>query len=215
MRVALLPAAAGPFFLEDMAHQQVMSWVKGHPSDAAADHKLLVLMGPIKSGKTAMLRKVLPGALAAQHAVEGGAKPVFFPFAFTLGQGPHGAALKLVEAAAAKAKALGFELINVPTDGVLALIGLPRIMSNLATGIAAAGGELVLLIDEAQVRAGAEQQLGGGRGGRACAVFAVLWRLHMFSCLRLQLNANCGLQLRMSLLTCLCDAGPHHRRPGA
>ena len=148
MHVAELPTS-GPFFLEDTAHQQVLAWVREHPS--AYVHKLLVLTGPIKSGKTAILTTVLPGVLAAQYAAAGGPKPVFFHFAFTLGHGPGKAALKLVEFAGAKAKALGFEIPNLPTAKEVALVAFPRVMSALAAGIAAGGGELVLLIDEAQV----------------------------------------------------------------
>lgn len=148
MHVAELPTS-GPFFLEDTAHQQVLAWVREHPS--ATVHKLLVLTGPIKSGKTALLITVLPGVLAAQYAAAGGPKPVFFHFAFTLGHGPGKAALKLVRAAAAKAVDLGFEISSVPPTEELALVEFPRVMSALAAGIAAGGGELVLLIDEAQV----------------------------------------------------------------
>lgn len=153
MRVAYLPST-GPFFVEDLTYRKMMSWARGNPSPAAADFKLIVLTGPIKSGKTKLLEEVLSGVLAAEHATSGGPTPVIFMFRFTLGEGPQAAALSLIEAAAAKAKDLGFELTNVPTTGALALTALPRIMKNLADGIASAGGQLVLLIDEAQVRHG-------------------------------------------------------------
>lgn len=152
MLVTQLPGAAGPFFLEDEAHQKVMSWVQGHPSDAAADFKLLVLTGPTKSGKTAVLKKVLPCMLAEQHAVEGGATPVFLHFSFTVGEGPEAAADKLCRAAARFAESLGFRLPFMPTTPAQALTDMSAVIWELATGIAAAGGELVLLIDEAQVR---------------------------------------------------------------
>lgn len=150
MHVAELPTS-GPFFLEDMAQQKVLSWARGHPGPAAADHKLLVLTGPIKSGKTQLLNNVLPGVLAAQHAAVGGPTPILFQFAFTLGHGPGKAALKLVSQAGIKAKALGFEILNLPATENVALVEFPRVMSDLAVGIASGGGELVLLIDEAQV----------------------------------------------------------------
>lgn len=53
--------------------------------------KLLTLTGPTNSDKAALLRKVLPEMLAAQHAVEGGTKPVFWHFTITLGEGPEAA----------------------------------------------------------------------------------------------------------------------------
>jgi len=149
LHVAQLPAT-GPYFLEDLAHQKLRSWARGNPGPA--DHKLLVLTGPIKSGKSAMLNDVLPGVLAAQHAASGGPMPVFFHFSFSLGEGPHAAALRLARAAGRRANDLGFEINVLPTTGELALAELPDVISSLAAGIAKGGGELVLLIDEAQVR---------------------------------------------------------------
>ena len=144
--------SAGPFFLEDLAHQKLVSWARGHPSPAAADHKLLVLTGPIKSGKSALLNDVLPGVLATQHAACGGPTPVFFRFSFTLGEGSQAAALTLARAVSATASALGFEILAMPTTGEQALCDMARIVRDLAAGVAAGGGELVVLIDEAQVR---------------------------------------------------------------
>lgn len=150
VRVAQL-LATGPYFLEDLAHQKLMSWARGHPGPAAADHKLLVLTGPIKSGKSTMLNDVLPGVLAAQHAAAGGPKPVFFHFSFTLGMGPRAAALKMAQDAGTFAKDLGFEINGVPATEELALTNLPSVIRSLAAGIAKGGGELVVLVDEAQV----------------------------------------------------------------
>jgi hypothetical protein len=150
MHVARL-ASTGPFFLEDMAFQQIKSWASGHPCKGS-NYKLLVLTGPIKSGKTTMLREVLPAALAAQHAAGGGPTPVIFEFAFALGMGPPAAAKLLCNAAVGFAETLGFRLPNPPSTPTDALIDMGRMMGALANGIAAAGGELILLIDEAQVR---------------------------------------------------------------
>ena len=157
LHVAQMPVT-GPFFLEDRAHQQLLSWAQGHPSPAYHDRKLVVLTGPIKSGKTALLNHVLPGMLTAQHAAFGGPKPVFFRFKFTLGEGPQAAAKRFCDAAARLAEDLGFRLTGVPATPVAALINMDDMALALALGIAKGGGELVLLIDEAQVRRRASVQ---------------------------------------------------------
>jgi hypothetical protein len=152
MHVARL-VSMGPFFLEDMAFQQIKSWASGHPCKGS-NYKLLVLTGPIKCGKTTMLREVLPAVLAAQQAAAGGGPtPVIFEFAFSLQEGPPAAAKLLCDSAATFADKLGIVFPyprSTPID--YALINMGAIMGELANGIAAAGGELILLIDEAQVR---------------------------------------------------------------
>lgn len=143
----------GPFFLEELAHQKVLSWASGPTSDCRSEssEKLLVLTGPAKSGKTALL-KILLRVVAARFKKEADRRyPVGLDFAFTLGERPQEAALSLCEAAAAAAKDIGFEISLVPTDGEGALADIARVMQDLAKGIHAAGGELILLLDEVQV----------------------------------------------------------------
>ncbi len=151
MQVAQLAPLGRPFFVEDKALKKLMSWASGLPNDEDGN-KLLVLSGPIKSGKTTMLRKVLPGVLAAQHAAAGGRTPVIFAFTFSLKDRPPAAAMELCNAAAGFAGTLGFRLPNPPSTPSDALLGMGRMMGELAMGIAAAGGELILLLDEVQVR---------------------------------------------------------------
>jgi hypothetical protein len=150
--------AHGPFFLEALAHQQIISWAQGAPSPLYGNRKLLVLTGPVKSGKSTLLNTVLPHVLAEQQQQQSASSckrkiPVIFEHSFSLQEGPQDAALALVEAAGAKARSLGFSIESLPTTtGELAFASLPRVFKELAAGIAALGGELILLIDEAQVR---------------------------------------------------------------
>lgn len=149
MRVAHL-GTKGPYFLDELAHKKVLSWASGPTSDCRTHEKLLVLAGPTKGGKTALL-KALARVLAARVQKEAGRRhPVILDVAFSVGAPPHLAALKLTEAAADLAKRLGFTL-NESNDPVVAFAALPRVMGALAKGIHAAGGELILLLDEAQV----------------------------------------------------------------
>jgi hypothetical protein len=114
-------------------------------------------VGPIKSGKSAILMDVLPGLLVAQHAAVGGPTPVIFRFSFVLGDPPEAASLRLVQVAAKFAKSQGF-VLDVPGSPFDALNLLGDVMGEFAVCIANRGGELCLLLDEVQVCT---------RGGRA------------------------------------------------
>jgi hypothetical protein len=140
--------SGGPFFLEDLNYQKLVAWALDHP--ALDQYRFLALTGPIKSGKPAILTRVLPGMLAAQHAVAGGPKLVFFHFAFLLNEGPEEAALSMADSAAALARRCGVTEIVIPTTGNVARAALPRIMEELASRISDAGGELIILLDEVQ-----------------------------------------------------------------
>lgn len=147
MLVAALPS--GPFFLELRQHELLRDFVSGSPRHNIP--KLLALVGPIKSGKSAILMDVLPGMLVAQYAAAGGPTPVVFRFSFVLGDPPEAASLRLLQVAAKFAETQGF-MLKVPGSSFDALNLLGDVIGDLASGIASRGGELCLLLDEVQVR---------------------------------------------------------------
>jgi energy-coupling factor transporter ATP-binding protein EcfA2 len=134
-----------PFYLEDLALQKLKSWASGEVSADYADQKLVVFSGPIKCGKSTLL-KLLPRLLSPDSR----RKPVVMFHRFTNHLGPRYAAINLVERADWLAQELGFKIACVPTSGEEALADLSNVMRALAEGIHAAGGELILLLDEAQ-----------------------------------------------------------------
>lgn len=147
MVVATLPS--GPFFLERKQYNTLLTFVC---SPLIPDFpKLVALVGPIKSGKSAVLSSVLPGLLAAHHAVTKGPTPVIFFFAFDLADPPARAASALLREASLVAAKLGFS-IGEPVDPDDALDRLGLFMGRLALGIANSNGVLCLLLDEVQVR---------------------------------------------------------------
>lgn len=150
MHVVELPKGCGPFFLDASVYRKASIWSSGHPSKRAADHKLLVLTGPIKCGKSRMLEAVLPGLVMAQHAVQGGPTPVFFSFSFTLDRAPREAAREFVQTARRSAAELGITL-SLPSEVDEALSAFPEIMGKFSAAVAALNRELVMLLDEAQV----------------------------------------------------------------
>lgn len=133
------------FFLEDLALQQAKSWASGELGPGYERQKLVALPGPIKCGKSTLL-KLLPRLLApdSKHI------PVVFEHAFITGEGPQQAALRLTAAVRASAWDFGFDIALLPTHGEAALADFARVMRDFANGIAAAGGELILLLDEVQ-----------------------------------------------------------------
>lgn len=146
MLVAAL--TTGPFFLDLRQYELLRDFVSGSPQQNIP--KLLALVGPIKSGKSAILMDALPGLLVAHHAAVGGPTPVIFCYSFVLGDPPEAASLRLLRAAAKIAKSQGF-VLDVPESPFDALNLLGDVMGELAAGIASRGGELCLLLDEVQV----------------------------------------------------------------
>lgn len=148
MFVAALPS--GPFFLYPQQFRVLQHFVVRHLEPSIP--KLLSLVGPVKSGKSAVLFNVLPGLLAAQHAVAGGPTPVIFRHAFDHKEAPGAAAMRLLERAAFFAKSLGFKLEIPEHAPCSALRQLGDIMGVFSSTIESRGGMLCLLLDEVQVR---------------------------------------------------------------
>jgi len=135
-----------PFFLEEQALIQVRdAWASGELSQYRSDQKLLLIAGPVKSGKTHLLR-LLPRLLRPDSR----RKPVVFQFTFPLGVPVAFAAHSLARTIAMTARELGMTVADPQWDGLGALTSLQTCVGQFAKGIAAAGGELILLLDEVQ-----------------------------------------------------------------
>ncbi len=94
---------------------------------------------------------VLPGVLVEQLK-PGSPTPVIFKHVFRMNADPVAAAAGLIIAAKAEAINLGFTISDGRKMDRDALESVALVMGRLAAGIAAAGGQLILLLDEAQVR---------------------------------------------------------------
>jgi hypothetical protein len=149
MRVADLPS--GPFFLDRKQFKLLRCFAEGSPQKDIP--KLVAVVGPVKSGKSAIVMDVLPTIIGSEHAKAGGPTPVLFPFTFEETDVPSTAAMRLLSSASRFAAAIGFTLA-VPVTPELALLGLGDVMGEFARGISSKGGELCILLDELQVGTG-------------------------------------------------------------
>ena len=133
-----------PFYLTLQEHRQLLRFLCESPSDTP---QMLLLVGPIKSGKSRIALEVVPRMLAALHAAAPHARrtPVPFSFAFPLNMPAEHAAQHLVEALTAFARGRGLQLNEAPGAGLKAL---PRVAAAVALHTHQAGGELWLLLDE-------------------------------------------------------------------
>ena len=157
-------------FLPPGAYEQLVHFVQERPDE---EPQLLVLVGPVKSGKTTVLHKLLPSIIVSEHGTTRGARPVILRVSFGNGMLPDQAALMLVENTAAIAAPLGVR-ITMPGSASEALRRLDVFMADLAGGIRANGSLLWLLLDEVQV---------SGSPPRACylaiAVSGEFWHSHV------------------------------------
>lgn len=145
--IADLPS--GPFFLEPQQHSLLHSFASGNLLPHIP--KLIGLVGPVKSGKSAIMNDVLPGMLAAQHAIAGGPRPVILSITFAANVSPATAAVQLLESAKDLAKTLGFHL-SIPSSPSVALLRIGEVMRAFSREIESRGGMLCLLLDESQAR---------------------------------------------------------------
>ncbi len=149
---AELPRSANvqaPVFLTQAQHAELVRFIDEVPTQ---DPQLLMPVGTIKSGKSTVLRRVLPGLLAAAHATrwsDGRKRPVIFTYEFPLGRDALAASVHLMSALAKFGRSVGvhFEQEATPQD---ALNNLPAALHEFAARIDASGGELWLLLDEVQ-----------------------------------------------------------------
>lgn len=110
----------------------------------------MVLTGPVKSGKTDVLRLVLPSMIAREHSLGGRPRPFIFHFTFDCRQTPELAAATLVDAVKAAAARVGIKVHVEPGLG-WALRNVSRVLSDFANALVSMKAELWLLLDECQV----------------------------------------------------------------
>lgn len=142
---AMMPS--GPYFLDQLAHDQCLEWAGKRGNRQVPT--VLTLLGPFKSCKSALLTTIVPGMLVANREA-GEPCPVFFAFEFGLTDAPEQAATRLLVNARAFAKTLGL-VLDIPDTPADCLLVLGETMEQFATLVADAGGELVVLLDEVQV----------------------------------------------------------------
>jgi hypothetical protein len=138
-----------PMFLSPDALTQLQQFVDEPPHPRQP--QLLVLVGPVKSGKSTVLHHILPAVVAQAYSAGGTPHPVIVRVTFNLRAPPAEAAMKLVENAAEAAARFGVTSA-MPHTPQEALRRLDTILGTLAEGIEAQGGRLWLLLDECQVR---------------------------------------------------------------
>lgn len=152
MMVATCACAEGgdvarPLFLTSRELAGIERFLDEGPSDRP---QMLMLTGAVKSGKTRLLRDVIPGLLSARAAaaLPRARRPAVLPYVFELGSDADVAAAALVQRLGAFAHEAGLELHLPPAAGALG--ELPYVAEALARRIAERGGTLWLLLDELQ-----------------------------------------------------------------
>ena len=137
-----------PFFLTFAEHAGLRSFVEdqNEPRDLP---QMLMLTGTIKSGKTRILKSVLPGLLAARLVADPRSRrPVVFLHTFPVGAPVDVAAHDLAGNLVAFSATVGLSLPSPrPPD---ALNRLPALLQQLTEHVRAEGGELWVLLDELQ-----------------------------------------------------------------
>ena len=112
--------------------------------------QVMVLSGPVKSGKTDVLQLVLPSIIAREHSSGNRLRPFIVRFTFNLRQRPELAALTLLDAVKAAAAPLGVTVHAEPTSG-WALRNVSRVLGDFADALVTMNAELWLLMDKCQV----------------------------------------------------------------
>ena len=143
--VPISSTTTAPFFLRPAVHQALVHFVREVPLD---QERLLLLTGAVKSGKSSVLSRVLPGLVASLHTTTSSHTPVFFRFTFPLHVGVEGACRELCDAIFVFGKSLGLD-ISIPSD---CEAGWALRLIELAKGVASAPrcGCLWILLDEMQ-----------------------------------------------------------------
>lgn len=142
-----------PVYLSKEQHRQLVRFICQEPCRSS---RLLMPVGTIKSGKSTLVHRVLPGMLAAAHSDAAlwhpeRKRPVPFAFTFRLHRGAESGAKDLQSALAAFAKVLNLPFrCNEADTGSLALDLLPSRLFDFAQCVHDGGGELWLLLDELQ-----------------------------------------------------------------
>ena len=139
-----------PFYLTLQEHSDVMAFLSKRPSPAP---QMLLLVGPIKCGKTSLLHTVIPRLLAARCAAAGLAqattpRPVPFSYTFPHALPAEPAAEHFVWELLAFAGRIGIAMEAQPPRPGSFLDAMPRLAALAAERVHERGGELWLLLDE-------------------------------------------------------------------
>ncbi len=177
MMVASLPltlSVTAPFYLTPLEHFGLMRFLR-EPSSIAP--RMLMLTGPVKSGKSRIVHDVLPRMLAAQYAAAPATvrRPVIFRHTFALGDDEERAAETLVAKLHKFALSEGIRLAKPATPFI---DDLPNVAAELALGVHLAGGELWLLFDELGAPIVASTPAGASRFTQRLKTMVELCSLH-------------------------------------
>lgn len=137
-----LPNRKYPFFLTQDQHDVIDAFVAIEETD---DHRLLLLTGPIKSGKTAVLHDVIPGWIGKYRSAFL-LNPVIFRYSFPLHTPVSMACEGFLAAFKNFAKSLGIALDKADNP----LSQFAERVIHLSNQIREHGGKLWLLLDECQ-----------------------------------------------------------------
>lgn len=136
-----------PVFLTPLQHKRLVEFIDTPPRSDA--HCLLMPVGTVKSGKTTLLREVLPGLVSAAYATRWPAarpKPVLFHYELDWGA----SAERCAQGMRLELTAFG-DRIGIPFRAHSGgLVGLASAVATFAEEVHAGGGELWLLMDELQ-----------------------------------------------------------------
>lgn len=138
-----------PFFLTPESFRRLDDFAREEHLDKGS--RVLVIGGPVKSGKTTVLHEVLP-ALVAAHRQKGSAlpEPVIMRFTFYEVGLPEAAADRLVKEAIRLAAVFGIHITG-PSSQSDALNRMDIFLDIICRQFHASGRQLWLLLDEVQV----------------------------------------------------------------
>jgi hypothetical protein len=143
----------GPMFLPKLAHDQLTRFVSHSMRMAMEPLQALVLLGPPKSGKTAVLHELLP-RMVAVHSSD--FAPVFVRVTFEFGDTPERATKRIWEALRDVAYAFDFHRqvdINIPDKTTFehSCFEVRTLIGRLTHSFECNKRQLWLLLDEFQV----------------------------------------------------------------
>ena len=137
--------APRPFYLTLQEHSDLADFLRARPSDVP---QMLVLVGPIKCGKTRLVHTVIPRLLAARAEAAAAPRPVPFSYTFPQALSAELAAQHFVGELLGFARDIGIAMEAHPSPSESCLDAMPRLAAMAAVRVHARGGELWLLLDE-------------------------------------------------------------------
>lgn len=142
-------AGGRPFFFDVDSFREMQNFVKGSLVRNSNIPELLVLVGPVQSGKSATLTRVLPLMISDSYS-NIGINPFIVKFSFVVGQNIETAACALVTYVARFAKAKLGIAVDVPNNPSTTFGLMAILLGEVAQRVEEKGCHLWLLLDEAQ-----------------------------------------------------------------